>query len=237
MNLYQKIVEVRKAIDGFTKDAKGYQYSYVSGSQVLNKTKDKMDELGLLLVPSIKSDTKKFEIFQYETIDKYGKPKKNIDYLTSADMAYTWINAEKPEETLLVDWAVFGQQDEVSKSFGSGLTYSERYFLLKFFGVPTDEDDPDKKQKEPNKDTAHKSQEENKTSTQPMNKALTDPQIKRLHAIAIKVGIDSTGVLKLVKSKYKCAVNEMSKKQYDELCVALEENPEPLKNWLNTQNK
>ena len=37
-----------------------------------------------------------------------------------------------------------GIQDDSSKALGSALTYSERYFLLKFFNIPTDDDDPDK---------------------------------------------------------------------------------------------
>ncbi|MEJ7210177.1 single-stranded DNA-binding protein, partial [Staphylococcus capitis] len=35
LNLFQKIADVKANIDGFTKDAKSYNYSYVSGSQVL----------------------------------------------------------------------------------------------------------------------------------------------------------------------------------------------------------
>ena len=37
-----------------------------------------------------------------------------------------------------------GQQSDASQSFGSGLTYSSRYFLLKYFNVSTPNDDPDK---------------------------------------------------------------------------------------------
>ena len=49
MNLWQKIIEIRKQIDNFTKDTKGYGYSYVSGSQVLSKIRPTMDALGLIL--------------------------------------------------------------------------------------------------------------------------------------------------------------------------------------------
>ena len=58
-------------------------------------------------------------------------------------MKYVWVNAENPEERIEIPWQTMGQQDDISKAFGSGLTYSERYFLLKFFGVPTDDDDTD----------------------------------------------------------------------------------------------
>ena len=43
-----------------------------------------------------------------------------------------------------VSFEYYGQQNDISKAFGSALTYSERYLLLKSLGAPTDEDDPDK---------------------------------------------------------------------------------------------
>jgi hypothetical protein len=42
MNLHQKIIEVRKTAEGFTKDKKVYNYDYVSGNQILSKIKKKM---------------------------------------------------------------------------------------------------------------------------------------------------------------------------------------------------
>lgn len=146
MNLYEKIVEVKKEIEFFKKDTKGYNYSYVSGSQVLAKVKNKMDTLGLLLVPSIDHSNSNYQIFQYDTVDRYQKQKHVIEYIVTAPMTYTWINAEAPTEKLEIPWSLYGQQEDISKSLGSALTYSERYFLMKFFNVPTDDLDPDTKQ-------------------------------------------------------------------------------------------
>ena len=47
-----------------------------------------------------------------------------------------------------VPFFAVGQQDDVSKAHGTALTYAERYFLMKFFNIPTDEDDADAKQKQ-----------------------------------------------------------------------------------------
>lgn len=137
LNLHQKLVEVRKSIGGFTKDTKGYNYSYVSGSQVLSKIQEKMNELGVLLVPKIQSQ--QFE--KHEYTNSKGKPA--LDFLVYGDMTYTWVNAENPEDILEVPFYYTGAQDDISKAFGSGLTYSERYFVIKFFNLPTDADDPD----------------------------------------------------------------------------------------------
>ncbi|PFZ02320.1 recombinase [Bacillus wiedmannii] len=137
MNLWQKLVEIRKDIDVFSKDGKSYGYSYVTGSQVLHKIKQKMDELGVILSPRMGSH--KNWVHEY----KNGKGKDVKDFVIESEGSYVWINSDKPEEREEVPWKFFGQQDDASKAFGSALTYSERYFLLKFFGVPTDEDDAD----------------------------------------------------------------------------------------------
>lgn len=142
LNLYQKLVEIRKSIDVFKKDTQGFGYSYVSGSQVLGKIKNKMDELQILLIPEVLNQ--KHETFDYKVWDKKEQREKDkTDFIVTADMNYIWVNAENPEEKIEIPWQTMGQQDDISKAFGSGLTYSERYFLLKFFGVPTDEEDPD----------------------------------------------------------------------------------------------
>lgn len=137
MNLWQKLVEIRKDIDVFSKDGKSYGYTYVTGSQVLHKIKQKMDELGVILSPRMGSH--KNWVHEY----KNGKGKDVKDFVIESEGSYVWINSDKPEEREEVPWKFFGQQDDASKAFGSALTYSERYFLLKFFGVPTDEDDAD----------------------------------------------------------------------------------------------
>ena len=148
LNLCQKLVEIRKCIPYLKKDTKGYNYNYVSGSSILSQIQDKMNALGVLLVPSVTS--KNLHLDHYESTNSYGKTSTKEVRIVEADMIMTWIDAESGDK-LEVPWLLFGEQDEASKAFGSGLTYSERYFLLKFFNAPTDDDDPDSRQKEPDK--------------------------------------------------------------------------------------
>lgn len=143
LNLYQKIVQVRMIAEGFSKDKSSFNYSYVSGNQVLGKIKDKMNELNLLLFPSTKVG--EHHTHAYKT----SKGKDALDFVVKGEMSYTWINGDNPSERETVTWAYYGQQDEISKAYGSALTYSERYYLLKSLGLPTDEDDPDAKQEKP----------------------------------------------------------------------------------------
>src|SRR5699024_7803733 len=108
MNLYQKLVEIRKEIDVFTKDTKGFNYSYVSGSQVLGKIQEKMNELGVLLYPEMKNiDHSTFDYQQYNKKTKRMDDK--TDFVIHGEMQYVWQNAEKPEEKLVIDWGLFGQ--------------------------------------------------------------------------------------------------------------------------------
>lgn len=142
LNLYQKISDVKANIDGFTKDTKGYNFSYVSGSQILHRIRSKMIEHNLLLVPSTSNE--KWTTHSYKNKKGY----EVVDFVVEMDLNYKWINADKPEEQLDVSYHAFGQQSDVSQAHGTALTYAERYFLMKFFNIPTDEDDADAKQKQ-----------------------------------------------------------------------------------------
>ena len=146
LNLFQKIADVKANIDGFTKDTKGYNYSYVSGSQILHKIRNKMIENNLLLVPKTSEEN-----YQQVQVTRFNqKAKREVttsEFVVEMKLTYVWINADNPEERLEVPFYSVGQQDDVSKAHGTGLTYAERYFLMKFFNIPTDEDDADAKQK------------------------------------------------------------------------------------------
>ncbi len=74
---------------------------------------------------------------------KGGKQETVNEILVQSDLLFEWVNDECPDEKIVVPWAMVGQQADASQSFGSGLTYVYRYFLLKYFGVSTVEDDPD----------------------------------------------------------------------------------------------
>ncbi|EGQ3954949.1 single-stranded DNA-binding protein, partial [Staphylococcus pseudintermedius] len=146
LNLYQKIADVKANIDGFTKDTKGYNYTYVSGSQVLHRIRSKMIEHNLLLVPKTsKENYKQIEVTRFNK--KANREVTVTEFIVEMKLEYTWINGDKPEEQLIVPFYSVGQQDDVSKAHGTALTYAERYFLMKFFNIPTDEDDADAKQK------------------------------------------------------------------------------------------
>lgn len=140
LNLFQKIADVKKHIDGFTKDTEGYKYKYVSGSQVLHSIRAKMEEHNLLFIPKIESAT-------HEHIEVLVKGQMKPNILVSVNLTYTWIDADNPTDQFEIPFYAIGHQDDASKALGTALTYSERYLLMKQFNIPTDEDDADAKQK------------------------------------------------------------------------------------------
>lgn len=147
MNLYEKLARVRQRVEIMQKDASGYNYSFVSGESLLAKITGLMKELNISLIPRIVPGTMQ--------VSHVATPKKKFlkevglyddatyEYLVQAEMEYTWVNNENPEEKVIIPWVFVGSQSDPSQAFGSGLTYAARYFLLRFFSVATDELDPD----------------------------------------------------------------------------------------------
>jgi len=133
-NIYQKLLEIQKEVSGLGKDGKSHQYKYVSGSKVLNHIKPKMNELGLIL---------KQEVISIDNIrqDYNTRNGSKSEILTKAMMRFTWIDTESGEKDVN-EFGANGQND-FEKGLGSALTYAERYFLLKYFHISTDEDDID----------------------------------------------------------------------------------------------
>lgn len=158
LNLYQKLAKIRKQVEVVQTNKSGFGYKYVTDDELLAKITAGMDRYGVTLIPSIVPESLVVEPYTYK---KTKKEKVNgqfttyeetvNEFISHADMVYTWINNEDPEQQIHVSWNMVGQQSDASQCFGSGLTYSMRYFLLKYFNVATPDDDPDNwrsKQKE-----------------------------------------------------------------------------------------
>ncbi|MNI49325.1 ERF superfamily protein [compost metagenome] len=75
------------------------------------------------------------------------KPKKTTTYFTELKLTMTWVNADDPSEIVECPWYSQGVDIAGEKGVGKALTYGEKYFILKFFNIPTDNDDPDAFQK------------------------------------------------------------------------------------------
>lgn len=132
--LYQKLLTIQQRVNGLGKDKSTYNYKYVTGDKLLSEIKPMMNELGLLL----KQEVLSIENTRQDYTTKAGN---KSEILSKVMMKFTWIDTETGEQ----DENLFGAngQNDWEKGLGSALTYAERYFLLKFFHIATDEDDID----------------------------------------------------------------------------------------------
>ena len=138
-SLDEKLLELKKIVCIMQKNADGYGYKYVTEDSILLAINDKMIELEISLTPKFKDKTLYSEVLNY----KDAKGKEKTDVLVRSEMQFVWKDIKTKEE-IVIDWALLGQQSDASQALGSGLTYANRYFLLKYFNVATSNDDPDK---------------------------------------------------------------------------------------------
>jgi len=145
LDLYQKLLVIQQKINGLGKNEKSNNYDYVTGSKVLKVIKPLMNELGLILKQEVLSIENDRMDYKTGVGTQWEKPKSEI--LSKVMMRFTWIDCETGEK----DVNLFGAngQNDWEKGLGSALTYAERYFLLKFFHIATDEDDIDNPARKP----------------------------------------------------------------------------------------
>jgi hypothetical protein len=138
MKIYQKLLSIQQKINGLGKDKATYNYKYVTGDKLLGEIKPMMNNLGLLLKQEVLSIENTRQ--DYDT-----KSGRKSEILSKVMMKFTWIDTETGEK----DENLFGAngQNDWEKGLGSALTYAERYFLLKYFHIATDEDDIDNDQR------------------------------------------------------------------------------------------
>jgi hypothetical protein len=143
MNLYQKLHIIQTQVIGLAKDKNGNNYQYVTGTKVLEFIKPLMNKHGIIL----KQEVLSIENTRMDYATKSNPNKSEV--LSKVMQKFTWIDCETGEK----DENLFGAngQNDWDKGVGSALTYAERYFLLKYFHIATDEDDidnPERKEEE-----------------------------------------------------------------------------------------
>lgn len=147
MNLIQKLAEIRKMAAAVKKNEKGYNYTYPSEEAVLANVTAGMNKYHVSLHVEIdpRYDLIPFEYTKYKK-NKEGEiisEEKVNEWAFKGIIHYVWKNDENPSDIVEANWPIVGQQADVSQAFGSGMTYCQRYFLLKYFQSASTKDDPD----------------------------------------------------------------------------------------------
>ena len=140
VNLFVKLLELQKTVKALKKDQRSYGYDYLSGNKLFEVVRPKMDELGLLLMPSVVACSS--TPVTYNVWDNKAKALvSKTENLVALDIDFMWVDVESGE-TYTARWHGTGQNG-FDKGYGSALTYAERYYLLKLFHIATDKDDVD----------------------------------------------------------------------------------------------
>lgn len=144
LNLVQKLAKIRAISGAVAKNKQGYNYSYAEITQILAKVTAGMKNYGVSLIPGIVPGTTGIEQKTIVTTktDKAGKhfDQTTTEFLVNAEMTFTWVDDDNPEDKIVVPWTVIGEQGDPSQAFGSGLTYCTRYFLTSYFQIAQDND-------------------------------------------------------------------------------------------------
>lgn len=147
LNLYQKLAKIRALSDVVKKEKSGYGYKYADITTILANITAGMKKQGVSLIPGIVPGTISVtpNVITNTKFDKQGNSRTTTttEMLVKAEMTFTWVNDEHPEERIVVPWVVTGSQSDPSQALGAGLTYCTRYFLTNYFEIAQSENDVD----------------------------------------------------------------------------------------------
>lgn len=155
LNIYQKLAKIRSYVEVLEQTKKAYGYNYTPLADILANIVGIMAKQKVSLLPSIIYDSASVTPYSYVK-SKRAKDgtiiEENVnEIIVSGYSSWTWVNDENPEERIELPWFFTGSQLDPSQAFGSGLTYSFRYFLINYFQISTVENDVEQwrsKQKE-----------------------------------------------------------------------------------------
>lgn len=138
MSVYKKLATIQAAMRSLAANAEGQtgqaKYGYVSGSKLLGILRPLMDKQKLLLSQEVVEITN-------TPISYMTRNGEKTEMFTTLKIRFTWIDSE--DETTLVNEFYANGMNAWDRGLGSALTYAERYYLMKFFHIATDEDDVD----------------------------------------------------------------------------------------------
>jgi hypothetical protein len=144
LNLHQKILKIANMAGVLQKTKDGFSYKYVPEEDIQAKVTSGLQKFGVMLYTTIVPGTLKVTPYHYEKYDTRIKGVKPVnEVIVSAETTYTWVNVDNPEERVETTWCFVGQMEDAAQAMGAGLTYANRYYLMKQLQLATTESDPD----------------------------------------------------------------------------------------------
>lgn len=159
MSVYKKLFEAKKEIQQHPKIKPAgrndfHKYDYITPSQVLSIVNPVLEKHGLfieIILGNIKNFPSKTSSTKTETKKDTTGNDMTTTVKTEADtyeyVAEISINIIDVDSEAVADITLEIPLDKFSpQGYGAVLTYVERYFYMKTFGLATNEDDPDTKE-------------------------------------------------------------------------------------------
>jgi len=139
-NLFQRLLDASKRIKGVGKTySEKLGYKAVTNGDIVEVVKTALDESGIFLTIDMDLANTFHEAQELTTSKGY----KITQYNATVFLSYEFVNVDKPEDKIVKVWKMTAVNNDSAKAYGAALTYAEKYFLMKFFNIPTNEDDPD----------------------------------------------------------------------------------------------
>jgi hypothetical protein len=138
LNLYQRINEVRKAIDYIKKNksvstGSSGSYKAVTHDQVTALVRDHMVQHGIVSFPVLVES-----LMNPPMMNVDGTQAKQMRYEATYD--FHFVNTDKPEDRLVIRIQAHAM-DNADKAPGKALSYAKKYAILKLFEIETGESD------------------------------------------------------------------------------------------------
>lgn len=197
MTLHQKILKIADMAGVLQKSKSGYSYKYVPEEDIQAKVTAGLQKYGIMLYNSIVPGTLKVTPITYEKYDAKIKANKPVnEVIVSADMTYTWVNADSPNERIETTWAFVGQMEDAAQAMGAGLTYANRYYLMKQLQLATTESDPDNYRSKQKEAENYEEEEAAKEAAAQLDKKVKE--VVNAGTALIKAGIDKAEMMGIV---------------------------------------
>lgn len=235
LNLHQKILKIADMAGVLQRTKEGYGYKYVPEEDIQAKVTAGLQMYGVMLYDSIVPGTLNVVPIHYEKYDTKIKGLKPVnEVIVYGDMTYTWVNVENPEEVVKTTWAFVGQMEDAAQAMGAGLTYGNRYYLMKQLQLATTESDPDNYRSKQHKAEDDLAERERKTEARELAKHIKEV-IEKGNEL-LKLGMEKETMMEIV-GKYNGGNGNPASIKAIETCKAVIEEFEKANKQLKGEKK
>jgi hypothetical protein len=200
LNLHQKILKIANMAGVLQKTKDGFGYKYVPEEDIQAKVTAGLQKYGVMLYDSIVPGTTKVTPISYEKYDTKIKGLKPVnEVIVSADVVYTWVDVDDPSQRVETTWSIVGQMEDAAQAMGAGLTYGNRYYLMKQLQLATSESDPDNYRSKQRKAENYEQEALEKAAAEELSKHIKE--VVDAGSQLIKSGMDKQEMMSIV-AKY-----------------------------------